>query len=213
MDILDYMLPLQLWQLSNELGISGSGQPIYTLVLGNQIWMLKSVKGYPWDMNTFDDKYVYQSITELDWNDPKSFKMFASESWPGANGGIVWAPRAMTPNPIVTADSSYRLHSDCSTFATQNLGGPIMTYVTGPEEMDFGNDLGVQEAVSQFYIWGAGMAQMEINRYAKGFGLVQWELWRLVAGVYVQRQVSAFNVFMQKPLPVPYFPCGVPKIV
>jgi hypothetical protein len=207
------MLPDQVWQLSNHLAVAGGGQPIYTVVLGNQIWIMKSGQGFPWDMNTFDEHYVYQSITELNWTDPKTFKMFASSSWPTANGGIVWAPRNMSPNPIITGDSSYRLYSDCTHFVTQNLGGPILIMVsTDPELIDFGGDLGKQLSIAQYYLWGKGLATMEINRYVEKFGLVQWELWGLLSGIYVQQQVSAFNHFMTGPLPQPVFPCGVPKI-
>ncbi len=212
-DILDFMLPGQVWQMANHLAVAGGGQPVFTVVLGNQIWQMKSTKGYPWDMHTFDDNYVYQSITEVNWDDPKTFKIFASKSWPGANGGIVWGKRDMSPNPVVTGDSSYRLYSDCTHFTTQNLGGPILLYWdTDPKIRDFGGALGKQLSISQHYIWGLNYANMEINYYALYYGLAQWELWVLSAGVYVQKQVSAFNTFVKGPCPQPVFPCGVPKI-
>jgi hypothetical protein len=214
MDILEYMLPDQVWALSNHLAIANGGQPIYTTVTGNQIWYIKNAQGFPWDMNTFDSKFVYQSITEVDWTNPKTFKMFASKSWPGSNGGVVWSPRAVPDNArgIVTADSSYRAYLDCANFTLHNLGGGILTEVW-PDEFDFKGDLGVRDSLTLQYRWGQNSANLEVNRYAKGFGWAQWELWTLQDGQYVQKQVSAFNMFKPGGSVKPVFPCGVPNIV
>src|ERR1700722_5081477 len=133
-DILTYMLPDQVWALENHLETSGAGPlPMYTVLSGKNIWEMKGTGGYPWDGNTFDALYVYQSITEETWTAPTTFKMFASTTWPNANGGIVWAPRYFTPgalnSPIVTTDSTYRTYSACGTFTTSTLGGPVATQI------------------------------------------------------------------------------------
>src|ERR1700756_1030515 len=92
-DVLDYMLPNQVWALDHHLAEANNGQPILTLVQGNVIWYVKDAKGYPWDVNLFDDSYVYQLITENVWTDPTTYKIFTSKTWPNGQGGIVWAPR------------------------------------------------------------------------------------------------------------------------
>lgn len=223
MDILDYMLPDQVRALSMHLEAQGEGgHPIYTVVSGNRIWYMKNAKGYPWDMNTFDNDFVYQSITEVDWNDARKFKMFASKSWAGwggranSNGGIVWAPRWIEPgathNGIVTLDSSYRNYSDCSHYSVHNLGGPILAELIGPHDEDLGGDLGAKEVIKQLYRWGGNLENLEINTYALGFGWVQWELWTLQSGVYVTQKRTAFNHLAEGGSPEPVFPCGVPKI-
>jgi hypothetical protein len=210
MELLRYLLPDQVWSFSSHLAIANGGQPLYTAVLGNQIWYMKSPRGYPWDMDTFDQNYAYQSITERDWDNPRTFKMFASSSWPGANGGIVWAsfsdPFGL---PVVTQDSSYRAYSDCANYSTHTLGGSVQVRMNQPEAHDFGGDLGVQEGLRQEYFWGI---TCEVNWYVRGYGWVQWENWRLAGGIYQQQQVSAFNMFQSGGSPVPVFPCGVPRI-
>jgi hypothetical protein len=217
MDILEYLLPDQVWALSNHLESSVAGvNPMYTTVIDNQIWYIKGATGYPWDMNTFDANYVYQSITEVSWTDPHQFKIFASKSWPTANGGIVWTTRQFTENlpssEIVTNDSSYRRYTDCTNFTTHDLGASIITSVEGPYSMNLGGTLGVQDALVIKYMWGPNAANVEINMYVKSYGWVQWELWTQVSGIYVQKQVSAFNYDKSGGGIQPVFPCGVPKI-
>jgi hypothetical protein len=218
-DILTYMTPNPTWSKSNHLGIPG-GQPTYTEVSGNMIWDMKGPSGYPWDGNSYDDNYIYQSITENVWTSPTTFKMFASKTWPNGNGGIVWAPRYFTPGgfnpPIVTADSSYRVYSSCSAYVTQALGGPVETQVQGPYMIDFGGSIGSQLAIVQTYKWGwsesVGYQNQEVNYYVQCWGHVQWELWTLSGGLYTIKQTSAFNTQFAGGSPAVNFPCGVPTI-
>jgi hypothetical protein len=211
-DILQFMLPNQVWALSNHLEIPG-GQPIYTSVIGNQIWYVKNKQGFPWDMNTFDDDFVYQSITEVNWQEPKQFKIFASKSWPKANGAIVWTPRDYEKNAWdMVSESTYRAYSDCSNFTTKNLGGPVITVTETPKQIDLGGDLGKQFSLQMHYYWGAAVENLEINTYALGFGWAQWELWSWNGTRYVQKQVSAFNHIAPGGNVHPVFPCGVPVI-
>jgi hypothetical protein len=213
MDVLDYMLPDQVWALSHHLECDA--HPMFVKVVGNQIWYMKGRSGFPWDMNTFDDLAVYQSITELDWENADRFKIFASDSWANANGGVAWAPRQYEEGlggPIVTPDSTYRLHSNCSDYKEQNLGAPISITVEGPYGFDFGGDLGHKPCLVQRYFWGPDQANMELNRYVRGFGWAQWELWQLSGTIYVRKQFSAFNRIAAGGSPDPLFPCGVPVI-
>jgi len=64
----------------------GNANPIYSSIVpdyannnygssGYFIWT-KSPNGYPWDVKTFDYNYIYDRSTELNWNDPTSFKRF-----------------------------------------------------------------------------------------------------------------------------------------
>jgi len=66
----------------------GNANPIYTSIdpeiqsgyapQGTFLW-IKSVSGYPWDVNTFDQNYVYHRATELKWTDPTTFKRQAQD--------------------------------------------------------------------------------------------------------------------------------------
>ena len=213
-DILTYMLPDEAWALEFHLATSGANPlPLYTAVNGKMIWDMKGEGGSPWDGNSFDEQYIYQSITENVWTNASSFKIFASKSWPNGNGGIVWAPRYFTPGalnlPIVTADSTYRTYSACGTFTTANLGGSVSTQIEGPYEINFGGSLGTQLSLVQKYFWGT---TMEVNYYVQSFGHVQWQAYSLAGGVYTLQQTSAFNLQVAGGVPSLNFPCTVPII-
>lgn len=227
-DILEYMVPKQaLNPAAFHLAVAGAGgQPLFTIQEGNVICDMKGAGGFPWDINTFDEEFIYQSITEVDWETPTTFKMFASTSRTTGNGGIVWAPRFVNrPGfnpPIVTADSTYRTYSACGTYTTSNLGGPVMTQVEGPYSINFGGTIGQQSALIQKYFWGwkaslpmiqqPGYLNMEVNYYVIGLGHVQWELHTLVNGLYTLQQTSAFNTKVSGGAPGLVFPCGIPTI-
>jgi hypothetical protein len=209
------MIPGEKWSSQFHLVDPVINMPVYCIhdKENKRIWYPKSASGGPgWDMNTYDDNYVYQSITELDWTDAHHFKMFASSSWPAGNGGIRWAPVILDEVPLTTLDSTFRIYAtdDCQTFTTQNLGGPVTTfaYVT---QFAFGGFFGAspREALRLTYFWGT---TVEINYYVIGYGWVRWESWQLDDGVYVQQQVSAFNDVDAGGAPALNFPCAVPVI-
>jgi hypothetical protein len=213
-DLLSYMLPDQVWALSKHLAVNGGGQPILTIVIGNQIWYMKGQSGSPWDMFTFDQNYVYQSITENVWTDPHTFKMFASKSWPGANGGVAWCPRFLPndPVPLMTADSTYRVYTACNQFTTATLGGPIMTRAWF-DDFDAGGSLGqLFHCLIVDYHWNPGLTVMERNIYSQGKGLVSWATYNLIGGVYVQQKESLFDMELAGGSPPVNFPCGVPVV-
>jgi hypothetical protein len=221
-DIREYLFPDQTWALLNHLAVAGEGgQPVYTWVdnANSRFWVMKGANGFPWDSFSWDATKLYQSITENGWTTPTTFKMFASSSWLGANGGIAWLPIQFNPGginaPLVTADSTYRTYTSCGVFTTATLGGQVMTTVEGPYTLgevipNFGPAIPADTLVIvQRYFWGS---TMEVNVYAQGFGLVQWQSWELVTGAYVLGPTSLFNTVMPGGVPVLSFPCGVPTI-
>lgn len=58
--------------------MSGSANPVYTSVLSDRFLWTKSSSGFPWDIQLYDNKYIYLGVTELDWQNPNSFKVFNS---------------------------------------------------------------------------------------------------------------------------------------
>jgi len=63
---------------------TGNANPLYTVdPSGGLFWWIKGDfggEGYPWDVQYYDPTYIYQWITELNWNDPKTFKAFATKN-------------------------------------------------------------------------------------------------------------------------------------
>src|SRR6266478_4212914 len=83
----------------------GNANPIYSAIFpdnglsfattGYFVWT-KGANGYPWDVKTFDQNFVYDRSTELTWTDPQTFKRF--------NVDIPMSPRcvakgATSPDP------------------------------------------------------------------------------------------------------------------
>lgn len=208
-DVLTYMIPDAIFSFENHL--ESISNPLYTYLNSGQVWYVKSPNGYPWDVNLFDDQYVYQKITENVWGEPTTFKSFMSSNWPG--GGLAWCPRFFDPlvrqNPIVTLDSTYRIYSDCSTFESMNLG-LVQTHLMGPVVMSFGGDLpSALETISISYQWGNGQ-NLEMFHYARGYGWVEWIKYNLVNGIYVQVQTSLFNKIVKGGALQVKFPCTIP---
>jgi hypothetical protein len=218
-DILNWMMATPNFESHLE-SSDGQAQCFWLDYFNRRLWYPKTLAGGPgFDCNTFDENYVYQSITELDWNDPHHFKMFASTTRPHqGNGGIAWAPRYIdassgdAPPPPLVSDSTYRLYAsdDCKTYTVENLGGPVTTQVYLIGSYDFGGDLGRQYTLKLTYLYTG--VNMEVFYYATSFGWVGWERWLLVNGQWVQQQSKMFNLVKPGPLTGLNFPCAIPVI-
>ena len=204
-DVLSYMIPSASFSKSFHMASKQPGvNPEYVLsqpvtATSGWIFYIKNPAGFPWDINFYDNQYVYQCITEgpQGWANPTSYKVFRSGSWPSNHGGIVWSPRYLEPAPhtewIQTPDSTYQTRLNGSLVATQNLAH-VQTHVQGPLQLAIG-DLGMVNAIVQTYQWGEGYATQEVNYYAYGLGLVRWQEYRLEGGKYV---LEIDNLFDQK---------------
>src|ERR1700758_3793867 len=65
-------------QLSAGHHMAGTANPLYTSRSGTRFYWTKNAAGFPWDIQLFDSKYVYLWVTELDWQNPRTFKVFHS---------------------------------------------------------------------------------------------------------------------------------------
>src|SRR5213080_1201735 len=65
------MLPLMAPQIAT---LNGH----YNVVVPNvgRFYWVKAKIGYPWDVDPFDRSFIYQSITEVDWNNLSTYKKF-----------------------------------------------------------------------------------------------------------------------------------------
>lgn len=59
-----------------SLHAEGNHNPLYTTVLPDRFYWTKSPKGWPWDIQLYDTRYIYLWITENGWSSPASFKEF-----------------------------------------------------------------------------------------------------------------------------------------
>jgi hypothetical protein len=89
--------------------------------------------GYPWDVNNYDSSYIYLWITELNWQDPWSFKPFSESTVQLAprcavpGNAVQWMDSSQStftlhPNPVPPSNYEYN-STDCTQRSTtENLG-------------------------------------------------------------------------------------------
>lgn len=182
--------------------MSGSANPVYTSVLSDRFFWTKTGQGYPWDIQLYDNKYIYLWVTELDWQNPNSFKVFNSSQ--SGNFNLPIAPRfAQAGYPgstIKISDSTYEIHTDCNTFTTHTLKN-VINEVWGPYTENLGGQLPptLQTLVVSYRyncdVNYSNCGDKEEYHLAQPYGLVKWQHQRLQAdGTYAPPDnVTYFN--------------------
>ena len=174
-DMLSWMAP----QVST---VNGHYNMVYSSS-GTFYWV-KSSKGYPWDVN------IYQSITEQDWNNPSTYKIFEKP--------LPWMPRCINvpaiPGKIasilVAPDATkFDIHLSCRDYTTHDLGY-VVNEIWGPSTRAVGN-LPAAPTLTLSYRYSCDGAYnncryKETFALQKGNGLVQWTYYTLQNGKYVQ---------------------------
>ena len=180
-DMLDWMVPQQAV-------LNGHYNMLYPTT-GTFYWV-KSKNGFPWDIDSFDSKYIYQSITEQDWNNPSSYKIFESP--------LPWMPRCIdvpaTPGkiaaiPLQPQNTKFDIHLSCTDYTTHDLGY-VVNEIWGPYSQVIGK-LPANPTLTLSYRYScdpsfSNCQNKETFAMQKGAGLVQWTLYALRNGTYVQ---------------------------
>ncbi|HJT69849.1 MAG TPA: hypothetical protein VJ731_06600 [Terriglobales bacterium] len=156
---------------------------------GTFYWV-KGKSGFPWDVDTFDTKFIYQSITEQDWNDPNTYKIFQT--------ALPWMPRCIdipsTPGKIasITVDATkswFDIHTSCNSFTSHNLGY-VVNEIWGPYMESFDGKPPAQTlTLSYRYSCDSRFSDCrhkETFAMQKGNGMVQWTYYELRNGEYVR---------------------------
>jgi hypothetical protein len=164
--------------------MSGTANPVYTDVASDRFFWTKTSQGYPWDIQLFDNNYIYLWVTELNWQNPSTYKVFHDPVLGDYNLPLVprFAKGGFPGSRVTVAASSstYETHSDCNTFITQKLGGVVNT-VWGPYSETLGGDLpdNLQTLVISYQYSCDSSLQNCKNKeefhVAKPYGLVKWQ--------------------------------------
>jgi hypothetical protein len=170
-DMLNYMAP----QLST---LNGHYNTVYPFT-GRFYWV-KSANGYPWDVDNFDRNYIYQSITEQDWNNPYTYKIFEK--------AIPWMPRCVNASTIgkvasilLTPDQTkFDLHVSCRDYTTHDLGYVVNEIWANLPTLT----LSYRYSCDNNY---DACKYKETFAMQNGVGLTQWTYYTLQNGVYVQQ--------------------------
>lgn len=204
-------------RLANNMG-PGNANPIYTNIVpdlgeifaskGVFLWTKSSI-GYPWDIKTFDQKYVYDRTTEMNWNDPTSFKRF--------NIDLPMAKRCVQVGQsgqsikIPSANTNYTSYANCLPTLTQNLGN-VLNLVSPPRLVNTGGNLGT--VLTRFFTYRytcdsnyQNCAFQEIFSLGYQVGLYHWRYYQNKGGVFKLVQESTINQFKSGSA-TPYLPCS-----
>jgi hypothetical protein len=202
------------YNLGTSYHFTGNANPMYSgLTRGSEFFLLKGAQGFPWDVDQFDDNYIYLWVTEYDWNDPTTYKGFANP--------MPWIPRCIDIpaqggnkiSSILVPDSDYNVYlTGCVQQPTQSLGY-VVNEVWGPIAMTLGGSLAANAntlEVSYRYTCDAqydNCSYKETFDFQKGLGLVRWTYYTLESGIYVQQNQSVFNTLATGGSPQPDTPC------
>ena len=206
-DMLDWMTLDS--SLRSNYHMTGSANPMYTKMAAGKFYWTKGGQGSPWDIQLFDNNYIYLWITELNWNNPRTFKKFAN------NTNMPLVPRcAKAGHPgstIYVPNTSYQTYSNCNHYVTQNLRKGV-NQVWGPYQITLGgglpNNLTVLVASYRYNCASNynNCGDKEEYYLAQKYGLVQWAHYSLVNGTYQMKQKTVFNKLVAGAA-TPYFPC------
>jgi len=117
-DMLDWMTLDS--SLRSSYHMEGTSNPLYTVMQSGKFYWVKAGLGYPWDIQLYDNNYIYLWITELSWVVPQSYKKFTN------NTNLPLVPRCATaasPGSVVkVSNTNYDLHTNCSQSCSVTLG-------------------------------------------------------------------------------------------
>ena len=216
-DMLNYFVMGYPNRLNHFLG-PGNSNPVYTTIdpeLGTnyattgRFYWVKSSAGYPWDVKAFDQNYVYDRSTELNWNDPTSFKRFTSDLpmshrcvTVGAAGNNIYR---------TSSQSSYGFYSSCQKTQTASLGY-VKNEITAPVVKNAGGNLGSVKTRYFKYNYGCSSSYTsctdeEVYSLGYGVGLYEWQHYQRQNGALVLVQTVNINQFDEGQA-TPYLPCS-----
>jgi len=206
-DMLDWMTLDS--SLRGSYHMAGSANPLYTKMETGKFYWTKGGNGSPWDIQLFDNHFIYLWITELNWNNPKTFKKFA------ANTNMPLVPRCAKAgypgSTIRVPNTSYKTYSDCNHYIKQSLRQGV-NQVWGPYRVTLGGELpsNLQVLVASYrYNCDSrytNCGDKEEYYLAKKYGLVQWAHYSLKSGTYQMQQKTVFNHVVAG-TSTPDFPC------
>lgn len=206
-DMLDWMTLDSSLRGNNHM--AGSTNPLYTNIASRKFYWTKGANGEPWDIQLFDNNYVYLWITELNWTDPHTFKKFSNNT----NEPLVprCAKAGFPGSTIYVPNTSYQTYSDCTHYITQRLKKGI-NQLWGPYSIKLAGNLpSPLKVLVASYRYNCdtnygNCGDKEEYYLAQKYGLVQWVHYSLSSGTYVMKQKTVFNQLVSGGT-TPYFPC------
>ncbi|HEV7682762.1 MAG TPA: hypothetical protein VGO68_11610 [Pyrinomonadaceae bacterium] len=176
------------------------GHPMYTAMWPDKFWWIKTSDGNTWDINTFDDNYIYWWVTgNGEFGHPENYTMAAH----GTNYKAAprCAPATGYPTTVIINDNS-----DVDTYHNcifQNRANLLKTGFSlwGPYYLSFGGDLPANMPTYVVgYSWNCNDAFTSCDKeeyyISQRYGLVGYEYYRNVnqaTGEQVLTQSTVWN--------------------
>lgn len=189
----------------------GNHNPLYTKVFRDRFYWTKSAKGWPWDIQLYDARYIYLWITENGWSSPSSFKEFEGKDEPLAPRCV--ALKGGKDATITVPDTSYKAVTGCSRYTEKKLGKGV-NEVWGPNPMTWKALGHSAPTVVVSYRYNCNdyydsCRDKELYYLVKDFGLMQWQHYELASppNGYKLVESSVFDRLRAGNVD-PYFPCG-----
>lgn len=215
-DMLNYFVMAYPARNSNFMG-PGNSNPVYSTIVpelgtsfadsGYFVWT-KSSAGYPWDVKAFDEDYIYDRTTELNWNDPTSFKRFNIDL-PLSRRCI--ATSSGTTIRVISASTYYSSYETCQSYLTQDLGY-VKNVISAPAYVQTNGNLGVVKTRQLNYSYGcnsnyANCTDVEVFSMGYQIGLYEWQHFQNHGGKWSMAQESDINEY-DSGAATPYLPCS-----
>jgi len=61
--------------------MAGTANPLYTSKTSSRFFWTKTAAGYPWDIQLYDNNFVYLWVTELNWQPKELQDLSQPEAW------------------------------------------------------------------------------------------------------------------------------------
>lgn len=167
----------------NKPGFCLSGS--YDIVLKDPTMVLhiKNPNGYPVDGRFYDEHFIYDQNTEVNWVDPGAIKLHVGN---GGRGNRICPRYVMSdafPFTLSEADSPVLYIKDGQYDFRPMTSGPTSYTWHKPEFKDWGGDVKNVLTYPVDYFW-SGIKNREQYFFAPPFGLVKWNHGNLVAASY-----------------------------
>lgn len=213
LDVLSFLVQDQKLAPTQNYGAYDLVEPIDPVTGYGKIWRLKTQAGDTWDIQLYNEDFVFDSATEVVYGDPRQFKVHHTEWGPG----IPRCPRYITTGlpspPLHSLSTAIEQYKNCQVVNRFSLGYVCNTLI-GPYPIDHGGDVGLKDTFVIHYNWNgtAGVyTDQETYWYVTGVGLVRWTHAKLdtKSGMYVVDQTSVHNKISKGVPPKTNFPCPV----
>lgn len=216
-DMMNYFVMGYPNRLGNYMG-PGNANPIYSTIVpddgvtmapsGYMVWT-KSHSGYPWDVKSFDQNYVYDRTTELSWSDPTSFKRFNADL--PMTQRCVPLGKAGATVKVPATNTKFSFYASCQSYKTQDLNYALNT-TSKPLLVNGVGNLGSVLTRYFRYHYGCnssygGCTDMEVFSLGYLVGLYDWKHYVSQNGKWNLVQESQINQ-LDVGQTTPYLPCA-----